>query len=143
MKHIYLAFLMLLLLTACGQHPSNVAQAPASATAAAMPTMGRGISKIAVDIPGSAEQSLTEISEPRPGAPKANAEQTRKYTALRHHLQIETPAEKMQAVFYAAVEHCEALNCQILSANYNRETPYSPPLASLYVRVPPRTLKYF
>jgi hypothetical protein len=143
MKHIYLALMMQFLLTACGQHPSNVAQTPAAATVPAMTATGRGISKMAVDIPGGAEQSLTEISEPRPGAPVVNAEQTRKYIALRHHLQIETQAEKMQAAFDAAVEHCEALNCQILSANYNRETPYSPPSASLYVRVPPRNIEIF
>ena len=143
MKHIYLALMMQFLLVACGQHSSNVAQAPAAATAPAMPTMGRGISKMAVDIAGGAEQSLSEISEPRHATSMANAEQTRKYIALRHHLQIETQAEKMQAAFDAAVEHCEALNCQILSAIYSRETPYSPPSASLYVRVPPRNIEIF
>jgi len=143
LKHIYLALMMQFLLVACGQHSSNVAQGPAAATVPAIPTMGRGISKVAVDIPCGAEQSLTEISEPRHGTPMANAQQTRKYIAFRHHLKIETQAEKMHAAFDAAVEHCEALNCQILSANYNREMPYNPPSASLYVRVPPRNIEIF
>jgi hypothetical protein len=49
----------------------------------------------------------------------------------------------MQAAFDAAVQHCEALNCQMLSANYNKETPYNPPSASLSVRVPPRNVEIF
>ena len=49
----------------------------------------------------------------------------------------------MQAAFDAAVKHCEALNCQLLSAYYNKETPYSPPSASLSARVPPRNVEIF
>jgi len=49
----------------------------------------------------------------------------------------------MQASFDAAVKHCEELNCQMLSATFNRETPYSPPSASLSVRVPPRNIEIF
>ena len=49
----------------------------------------------------------------------------------------------MQAAFDASIKHCEALNCQMLSANYNKETPYSPPSASLYVRIPPRNVEIF
>ena len=87
---------------------------------------------------GGAVQGLTEISEPL-----ANNSAPRKYIALRHHLQIETPANQMQTAFDAAVAHCEALNCQLLSANYNKETPYNPPSASLSVRVPPRNVQIF
>ena len=92
--------------------------------------------KMASDSTGAAVQGLTEISEPV-------AVGSKKYIALRHHLQIETAAEKMQASFDAALKHCEALSCQLLSANFNRETPYSPPSASLSVRVPPRNVAIF
>ena len=92
------------------------------------------------DAVGGAEQSLTEISEPSDNTGNNAA---KKYIALRHHLQIESPANKMQAAFDAAVKHCEALNCQLLSANYNKEMPYSPPSASLSVRVPPRNVEIF
>ena len=92
--------------------------------------------KMASDSTGAAVQGLTEISEPV-------AIGSKKYIALRHHLQIETAAEKMQASFDAALKHCEALSCQLLSANFNRETPYSPPSASLSVRVPPRNVAIF
>ena len=92
--------------------------------------------KMASDSTGAAVQGLTEISEPV-------AIGSKKYIALRHHLQIETAADKMQASFDAALKHCEALSCQLLSANFNRETPYSPPSASLSVRVPPRNVAIF
>ena len=99
--------------------------------------MGR-MAKMTADAPGGAEQSLTEISEPA-----ANISAVKKYIALRHSLQIETRAEQMQAVFDAAVKNCEALNCELLSAYYNKETPYSPPSASLAARVPPRNVEIF
>lgn len=137
MKHVYLALVMQFFLVACGQQTPETAPAPASVS------MGRAMPKMMADAPGGAEQSLTEISEPQPGAPVANAEHAKKYIALRHHLQIESPAKKMQAAFDAAVRHCEALNCQLLSAYFNKETPYSPPSASLSARIPPRNVEIF
>ena len=83
-----------------------------------------------------AELSLTEISEPANNFAK-------KCIALRHHLQVETASQKMQANFDAAVHHCKALNCQLLRANFNREMPYSPPSANLNFRVPPRNVVIF
>jgi hypothetical protein len=138
MKNIYLV-LWLFLLTACGQQSSNVASEVASASA----PMERGMGKMAADVQGGAEQGLTEISEPQPSQPVGDSTSVKKYIALRHHLQIETPSEQMQASFDAAVKHCEALNCELLSANYNKETPYNPPSASLSARVPPRNVEIF
>ncbi len=134
MKHIYIALMMQFLFVACGQQSPGAAQSPETAPA----SMGRAMPKTMADAPGGAEQSLTEITEPA-----VNTHLERKYIALRHHLQIETPAEKMQAVFDAAVKHCEVLNCQLLSAYYNKETPYNPPSASLSARVPPRNVEIF
>lgn len=132
MKKYSIIGLIWLLLSACGNHDSaNVASESAR--------LASPMAKMAVDLAAAdngAEQSLTEISEPANNNPK-------KYIALRYHLQIETAAEKMQASFDAAVKHCEALNCQLLTANFNRETPYSPPSASLSVRVPPRNVSIF
>ena len=122
----------------CGENSSTSAPEVASAPA----EMSRWAAKMAADVQmgmqGGAEQSLTEISEPNKAT---DAE--RKYIALRHHLQIETPAEKMQVAFDATVKHCEMLNCQLLSANYNKETQYIPPSASLSLRVPPRSVEIF
>lgn len=117
------------LLVACGQQPSSsepeMARAPAP------------MAKMAADaMLGGAEQSLTEYSEP-------DTTQAKKYIALRHHLNVELSAASLQAGFEAAIKHCEALQCQILSANFNKETPYNPPSASLSVRVPPRNVAVF
>lgn len=132
MKHIYLALVMQFFLVACGQ------QTPETAPAQASVSVGRAMPKMMADASGGAEQGLTEISEPA-----VTTHPERKYIALRHHLQIETPAKKMQAAFDAAVRHCEALNCQLLSAYFNKETPYSPPSASLSARIPPRNVEIF
>jgi Domain of unknown function (DUF4349) len=122
-------------LAACGQRPGSENAAPAAA--APMSNAKMAAENVAADVNNGAEQSLTEISEP------TKNESARKYIALRHHLQIESPADKMHSTFDAAVKHCEALNCQLLSANYNKQTPYSPPSASLSVRIPPRNVEIF
>ena len=127
MNILYLV--LTLLLVGCGQQPSS--QAPEMARASAP------MAKMTADaVMGGAEQSLTEFSEP-------NQSPTKKYIALRHHLNVELPAEELQAGFDAAIKHCEALQCQILSANFNKETPYNPPSASLSARVPPRHVAMF
>jgi Domain of unknown function (DUF4349) len=133
-----LGLILFFLLAACGKQGENAPAAPPQAMPAdaVMPEMVQG--KIAARVEGGAEQSLTQISEPN-----VDSAALRKYIALRHNLTVETPSEKMQASFDAAVKHCEALNCQILGANYNRETPYSPPSAYLGVRVPPRNVEIF
>jgi hypothetical protein len=131
---------VLLFVVACGQQSKSAAPEAASAAA---PTSDRAQTKMSADGIGGAEQSLTEISEPQPSQPVGDSTSVKKYIALRHHLQIESPAEKMQAAFDAAIAHCAALNCQLLSANYNKETPYNPPSASLYVRIPPRNVEIF
>ena len=131
-----------LLIAACGkqgtpQYAPAAEPAPVN-TAAPMAKMAADI--VAANTDG-AEQTLTQITEPTQ-APQANSD-VRKYIALRHHLQIETPANQMQTAFDAAVAHCEALNCQLLSANYNKETLYNSPSASLSLRVPPRNVQIF
>lgn len=134
MKKLGLIFALLMFI-ACSKQGAHSPEADSQAmpTTAAMPE-----SKMAARIEGGAEQSLTQVSEPN-----TRSAEIKKYIALRHNLTIETPAEKMQASFDAAVKHCEALNCEMLGANYNKETPYSPPSASLSVRVPPRNVEIF
>ncbi|MDX1915913.1 MAG: DUF4349 domain-containing protein [Methylophilus sp.] len=133
MYKILLSVLISIVISACGQPTTS--STPADMPRAAAPA------KMAADrVMGGAELSLTEVSEP--SAQQVNPD-ARKYIALRHHLTLEMPAEHMQANFDAAVKHCEALNCQILSANYNKETPYSPPSASMSVRIPPRNVEIF
>ena len=143
MKRIFLVLVLQILISACGQQSPSVAPEAPRVSASAPASIDRAMPKMMADAQGGAEQSLTEISEPRSSEPVSDSTSVKKYIALRHHLQIETPAEKMQATFDAAMAHCEALNCQMLSANFNKATPYSPSSASLYVRVSPRNVEIF
>ena len=142
MKQFLLSIFVAIWMVACGERPASegyaAESAPAAEAAVASAPMGKMAADNMAEGVGAAEQSLTEISEPELGSAAQ-----RKYIALRHHLQIETPADQMQAAFDAAVAHCAALNCQLLSANYNKETSYNPPSASLSVRVPPRNIEIF
>ena len=143
MKRFFLVLALQILISACGQQSPSVAPEAPTVSASAPASVNRAMPKMMADAQGGAEQSLTEISEPQPNEPVGDSTSVKKYIALRHHLQIETPAEKMQANFDAAMAHCEALNCQMLSANFNKATPYSAPSASLYVRVSPRNVAIF
>lgn len=135
----YILFLLILIISTACQQQDAISPASDALPAAAPAASGFSRMKMAnVERSFAAEQSVTEMSEPR-GVDTTQ----RKYIALRHHLQIETPANEMQTAFDATVKHCEALNCQMLSAQYQRETPYSPPSASLSVRVPPRSVEIF
>ena len=141
MKQFFCCLLITIFIVACNERPANFG----AAEPAAAPSKQEHAKMAAEsDAAGGAEQSLTEISEPSNIVGDSTGNSTaKKYIALRHHLQIESPANKMQAAFDAAVKHCEALSCQMLSANYNKETPYSPPSASLSVRLPPRNVEIF
>jgi flagellar motility protein MotE (MotC chaperone) len=148
----FMTFFVIFLLSACGQRaPSASAESAPSPAQVSAPMSNMSEAKMAAADAvesGGAEQSLTKVSEPGMGESGASANGVRKYLALRHSLQIETPAEKMQAAFDAAVNHCAALNCQMLSANFNKGSEnsganYIPPFASLSVRVPPRNVEIF
>lgn len=139
LKVLLILVISALLLAACGQKPSQYVAAPAaeSAPAADSASMDMARAKIA----GGGEQALTEASEPNQ-ATDINSE-TKRYIALSHSLVVETPVLQMQAAFDAAMQHCEQLKCQLLSANFNRETQFNPPSANLSVRVPPRSVEIF
>ncbi len=129
------------LLVACGQKEQAQYASTASVAASPSPEMDMARAKIA----GGGEQALTETSEPK----QLNIQngdinsEAKRYIALRHALVVETLAEEMQAAFDATVQHCEQLKCQILSANFNRETQFNPPSANLSVRVPPSSVAVF
>ena len=126
-----LIVLLSLLLMACNKQDTVAEPEMTRSANSAAP-----VANMFADTAGGAQESLTQ---PGDSANTVN----RKYIALRHHLQIETAPEKMQASFDAAIKHCEALDCQLLSANYNKQTPYSPPSASLSLRVPPKNVSLF
>ena len=139
-KSLLIIILSATLLVACGQKtPHYAVDAPTAEATPAPMDMSRA--KIA----GGAEQALTETSEPRQfnNQPENTNSKTKRYIALTHSLTVETPAKDMQAAFDATLQHCEQLKCQILNANFNRETQFNAPSASLSVRVPPRSIKIF
>jgi Domain of unknown function (DUF4349) len=144
MKNYFLVCLMLLMLASCNKPGSTGAvPAPAAPEAAYEPAPAAMADKMSADGIGGAEQGLTELSEPRPNEPAGDSTSAKKFIALRHHLQIETPASQMQAAFDAAIAHCAALNCQMLSANFVKGSEYNTPSASLSFRVPPRSVEIF
>jgi len=122
---------VIFLLAACGQNGNDIQSAPIEAGDMA----ARAVAPKMAKMESGGEQSLTELSEP--------AAAVKRYIAMRHSLTVETTAKEMQAAFDATVAHCAALKCQMLSANYNKETQYNPPSASLSVRVPPRSMAVF
>ncbi len=137
----YLALFLLAIsisLAACGQKSDTASRGAPSQAVQTMPASDMGRAKMFNE--GAGEQSLTEVSEPTNSNIAATV---KRFIAMRHSLVVETPASQMQAAFDATVAHCEALKCQILGANYNRETPYNPPSASLSLRVPPRSIEIF
>ena len=121
-------------LVACGQkHPTQMESASVTSPAPMAEPKMANVDRIA----GGGEQSLTEASEP------VAATVAKRYIALRHFLIVETTTEQMQAAFDATTAHCLQLNCQILTANFNKETLQSPSSASLSVRIPPRNVEIF
>ena len=144
MKRLKLFLIIVLtsvLLAACGQKDQAQSSAPSPAAESAPAVMDMARAKIA----GGGEQALTETSEPNQTNSQTSdaIAETKRYVALRHSLVVETPAQQMQAAFDATVQHCEQLKCQILSANFNRETQFNPPSANLSVRIPPRSVAVF
>lgn len=138
-QKVFLMIFVALTMVACGQQQeateaNSAPAAVAESVKRALPASDMAAAKVA----GGGEQSLTEFSEP-----VSTDSSIKRFIAMRHSLTVETPASQMQATFDATVAHCELLKCQILSANFNKETPYSPPSASLAVRVPPRSVEIF
>ena len=69
--------------------------------------------------------------------------ETRRYLALKHQLEIELPAANLQQVFDATLKKADALGAELLNASINRETAYSPPSASISLRLPPEAVGKF
>ncbi len=119
-----------LCLVACG-HSGSTAESVADAVA--MPA-----SKMAAAMPVASSAMLANA----PAEAEANAA-VRKYIALRHSLVVELSAEAMQVAFDATIAQCERLQGQLILANFNKQTSYSPPSANLSLRLPPQQVAAF
>ena len=63
---------------------------------------------------------------------------SQRFMAVRHHMQIESPAAELPAMWESVKTSCERLDCQIETSELRRETPRSPAAAYLSLRVNPR-----
>ena len=70
-------------------------------------------------------------------APGAAAAEPTRYIALRHSITLETSAEKLKSVFEGLVKRCLPKQCELLVANYARETDGNLPSATLEMRIQP------
>jgi hypothetical protein len=69
--------------------------------------------------------------------------ETRRFVALKHQIEIEFPAANLQAAFDATLKKVDDLGGELLDASINRETAYSPPSASISLRLPPDAVGKF
>jgi hypothetical protein len=119
-----LALSLVVLLAACGKTPSGAdlqafdAQALASAPAA----------------------ERKAAAEPGPGGVEAAV---RRYLAVRHDLQVETPPEGVADAWRQAEAACLAMGCEILSSSLSGEDDPQRAAAQLDARVPPDQVEAF
>ncbi|ARU04284.1 hypothetical protein CCO03_05970 [Comamonas serinivorans] len=62
----------------------------------------------------------------------------RRFLAVRHQLQVEAPADQVAEVWAAVREACGRLDCDLVSAQLQRETAQTPVSAALSLRVAPQ-----
>jgi hypothetical protein len=107
--------------------PAGVATSPAQGAAMSAVDAKRG------------EMSLAKAAAPVQASDATDqAAATTRYIALRHALTLETPAEKLKLVYEGLVKRCLPPQCELLIANYSRETDGNLPSASLEMRIQPK-----
>lgn len=87
-----------------------------------------------------------EAASPAPMAATATADgqgasadaAPQRFLAVRHHLQIESPAADLAGLWGAVKARCEQLDCQVEASALQRETSHSAGRAYLTMRVNPR-----
>jgi Domain of unknown function (DUF4349) len=104
---------------------------PASQTAASPATPAQGVAMRAE----AAKAAAPSQSADAPGTPAA---ETTRYIALRHAITLETPSAKLKSVYEGLIKSCLPTQCELLVANYSRETDGNLPSASLEMRIQPK-----
>ncbi len=64
--------------------------------------------------------------------------EARRFIALRHALTLETSAEKLKSIYEGLIRRCLPTQCELLIANFSRETDGNLPSASLEMRIQPK-----
>jgi len=94
----------------------------------------------------AAEFAKRRAAPEQPQAERAAADgasETRRYVAVRHTLQIFTPADGVEAAWREATDACAAAGCEVLNAELERNDERRPATATLEARVPPQQLDAF
>lgn len=124
------ALALLLLTIACGQQESTDAAADRSANSR-------------LGAPMTAQLNARMVKGA--AAPVLQAEEAplRRYVALRHDINIMTPAEAVESAWQQAQDACVAAGCEVLASVVSRDEQRRPSSASLQARVPPGALDAF
>lgn len=126
----------LLAVAACG-NKSESARAPAaeaSAAAAASVRSDMSAKRVAAPAGGAQAEATRDASAPAtPTTPESG-----RYIALRHSLTLETSSARVKPVFESWVQRCVLPQCELLVANFSRETEGNPPSASIEMRIQPK-----
>ncbi len=124
------ALALLLLAIACGQQESTDAAADRSAN-----------SRLGAPMTGEMNARMVKGAE----AQELQAEEAplRRYVALRHDINIMTPAEAVESAWQQAQDACVAAGCEVLASVVSRDEQRRPSSASLQARVPPGALDAF
>ena len=129
-----LALGLLLLAIACGQKEgTDGAVAPAA-------------NRIALSRPGAPMAAqVNAMGANGAAAPLAQADEAplRRYVALRHEINIMTPAGAVESAWQQAQDACVAAGCEVLASVVSRDEQRRPSSASLQARVPPGALDAF
>jgi Domain of unknown function (DUF4349) len=129
-------------LSACSDQASVAKRAvpeAASQSAAVGSNPSDGIAmKGAVGKPEAAGLSRGAAPAQAGDASSSSSAEVTRYIALRHSLTLETPAEKLKSVYEGLIKRCLPTQCELLVANYSRETDGNLPSASLEMRIQPK-----
>ena len=107
--------------------------APAVAAQGRVAKMGAEVSRVRA--PGAENQVAQDST--------VSGAEAQRFIALRHELTLETPANKLKAVYETLVKRCAPGDCELLGANYSRETEGMQPAASLEMRIAPKAAEGF
>ncbi len=132
----------ILALSACSDHasvgkravPETVSQPPGPS---ANPSEGVAMKGVAGK-PDAAGLSRTAAPAQVGDATSSPSAEANRFIALRHSLSLETPTEKLKSVYEGLIRRCLPTQCELLIANYSRETDGNLPSASLEMRIQPK-----
>jgi hypothetical protein len=126
-----------------GKHAASDGASPLAAGAAgrtqgvASPAQG-GVMKAEAAKGDAASFAKAAVPAREGDSPGSQSGEPTRYIALRHSLTLETPADKLKSVYEELIKRCLPTQCEMLIANYSRETDGNLPSAALEMRIQPK-----